>query len=59
MNRMGISCLSSLTIEGKLKNSSLVALNIDKLELSRTLYLIHDQNKHFSKALLLLLEYCH
>ncbi len=57
MNSMGISCLSSLTIEEQLKNGSLVALNIDKLELSRTLYLIHHQNKHLSKALLFLLEY--
>lgn len=58
MNSMGISCLSSLTIEEQLKNGSLVALNIDKIEISRILYLIHHQNKHLSKALLLLLEYC-
>jgi DNA-binding transcriptional LysR family regulator len=57
INGMGISCLSYLTIEEQLKNGSLVALNIDELELSRTLYLIHHQNKHLSKALLLLLEY--
>ncbi|MFS1539852.1 MAG: LysR substrate-binding domain-containing protein [Candidatus Phlomobacter fragariae] len=62
MDSMRISCLSYLTIEEQLKNGSLVALNIDELELelelSRTLYLIYHQNKHLSKALLLLLEYC-
>ena len=58
MHGMGISCLSYLTIEEQLKNGSLIALNIAEFELSRTLYLIHHKNKHLSKALTLLLEYC-
>ena len=55
---MGISCLSRRVIAEQLENGSLVELKVEKLHLERTLYLIYHRQKHLSKAITNLLDYC-
>lgn len=55
---MGISCLSRRVIDEQLANGSLVELNVDELQLHRTLYLIYHRQKHLSNAIKNLLDYC-
>ncbi|EMT0557638.1 DNA-binding transcriptional regulator YeiE [Providencia stuartii] len=55
---MGISCLSRRVIEEQLTNGSLVELEVEGLQLQRTLYLIYHRQKHLSNAIKNLLDYC-
>lgn len=55
---MGISCLSRRVIDEQLTNGTLVELQVEKLTLQRTLYLIYHRQKHLSNAITNLLKYC-
>ncbi|EPL9568543.1 DNA-binding transcriptional regulator YeiE [Providencia rettgeri] len=55
---MGISCLSRRVIAEQLDNGTLVELEVDELQLERTLYLIYHRQKHLSNAITNLLAYC-
>ncbi|GAA0493725.1 MULTISPECIES: DNA-binding transcriptional regulator YeiE [Tatumella] len=56
---MGISCLSRRVITDQLENGSLRQVALPLPPLTRTLYRIHHQQKHLSRALLRFLSYCH
>ena len=55
---MGVSCLSRRVIAEQLENGSLVEVKVAQLQLERTLYLIYHRQKHLSKAITNLLDYC-
>ena len=56
---MGISCLSRRVIADQLENGSLRQVPLPLPPLTRTLYRIHHQQKHLSRALVRFLSYCH